>query len=94
MYIYSQMITIPLGLGFLFYCPQVDFSGVTKFQNEGQLILLNLHHLSEPLAKALHHQAQLTTTTRREARCKSCKALSAEVKKSKMKQRLEGHFNC
>ena len=35
MYIYSQMITIPLGLGFLFYCPQVDFGGVSKFQNEG-----------------------------------------------------------
>ena len=40
MYIYSQMVTIPLGLGFLFYCPQVDFSGITKFQIEGQLIML------------------------------------------------------
>jgi hypothetical protein len=42
MYIYSQMVTIPLGLGFLFYCPQVDFSGITKFQIEGCIPLFRI----------------------------------------------------
>jgi len=37
MYIMSQMVTIPLGLGFLFYCPQAEFSGISKFQLEGLL---------------------------------------------------------
>lgn len=34
MYIMSQMVTIPMALGFLCYCPNVNFSGVTIFQQE------------------------------------------------------------